>query len=360
MQDSGDVTELFLTQSSSDIATGDRQTNTESKEQRSPSSTENPTTPGELSNDPEASPRRSSAEHTSTQSLFPIHEYDPSELQDVGWILPTEEEVEIVRMDNTHYPREVMNTLAKVFQEVYLRPAWEAFNPSDMTGPPLFLSTRDRIYLQENFNEAETPSHILRFSDVTLRSPEIMEKVCPTVESKDRFPHKPSSFFLFLEFQHPETVATTTEHLYWATVKISPEQPHLWVFAREEDQKSFLSNAKANLDIINSEWATLCSYWGYEQRSYSLDKVKFIDDPITAIKCSSGLANIMYYFSDISQAMSGQSPDFPTLPTRKVLDSLYELLLFVCGYCKVNGGRVKKRGGERLPERVVKRTRTSA
>src|SRR5205085_2235068 len=129
----------FPTQSSSDIATGDRQKNTESKQQRSPTSTEDPGTPGEQSNGQDASPRRPSAEHTSTQSLFPILDYDWSELQDVGWILPTEEEVKRVRMDNAHYTSKIMDTVGKLLQDYYWRPLWSRVTESDNVGPPLFL-----------------------------------------------------------------------------------------------------------------------------------------------------------------------------------------------------------------------------
>jgi hypothetical protein len=358
-------------QNFSDIASGREQANINSAEQQSPSSSEDSATPGKQFGDQEESPRFPLAERTSTPSLFPISEGYWSHLQYIEWTLPTEGEVEGVQMDNSHYTSNLMDTFGKVFQDNYLQSAWTALTPSDDIGPPLFLSTQDLRDLQQDFSTTKSPSDILRRSDISLRSPQVMEKVCKTVESSDpkvdtkgQFRHKPSYFLFPLELQQQiqepggtETEMTTRERPYWATVKILPLQLYLGVFVRREDQESFRRNAKANLDLINCKSGIICEYWDYEPHSYSLNEVDFINNPIRTIKCSSGPANATFVYS----AISGQIPHIPVLKTQNVLDGLYEVLSSACGYRKVYGGQVKRRATESLSDetRGTKRRRVT-
>jgi hypothetical protein len=270
-------------------------------------------------------------------------------------------EVESVRRAEAHFTHDLMNTILKAFQDAYLRPLWDdhVSNTPDEIGPPLFLSTRDRDCLQEEFDELEQmPSSIFRCSHVYYRNPGIMSKVCP---EEVRFCRKALYYLFCVEIREPvqrksdqERSITSTETRYWVTIKLSPEEHSLEVFVRGKDQPSFISNKEANVVLLNRESANICNYWGYEPYSYRADEIKFVEHLITDIGLSSGVANAWYVFSDISQ----QPTKSPILEPENVVSDLHEMLSSICGHTKDNTSGLKRNASEWDSERPAKRSRS--
>lgn len=287
-------------------------------------------------------------------------DYYWSELEAIGWPLPTKEDVDIPQTDNADYNSKLMDMLGKVFRDKGSLSEWAAIGPSDKSLPPLVLLVRELDCLRKEFNVTDPPSAIFRHSEVYSLSQPIMEKVCQSLgsinsegvrSSDERFSRKPSYFLFFLKICHHTPLSSDSEastrkddEHYWTTVKFSPEESSLSIFLQQRHKPSFISNADHSLHLVNSTLRIIGDYWGYKLLRFSLDEISWIDDPLTKIDCISGAVNAMFLLSAISSEASKQIQHlFGNLEAQEVLKDLHEVLLRACGQHRVDPTRVKRK-----------------